>query len=543
MSATANGQADAAECSSSSSSSSSSAPPTLDQLLERCTTLISELEDFKQYLKGRRQEHTVEIAHFRNTVKSELRTLQRLCDVDHDQTRQVSQHTVNSSNLPFLESVWNTVKDTTGLQALQKRFFWHPRPDAAAPATAAAAAAAAALDGGTARPPGRRKQSALVDIVTQDGLEWIKVSLITNTRLLFDKAKQGWEDGPSSSEDDGSDNDDNNDADQRAHSQNRDGDGSEPDSQVPLVRMARDLFKAAATVRIRTKQPRIRLVLPKIEEGQIKEIDAIIASLRAMGASVECSGQTPPSRPLHLVLDRLLSDPFAALTPTVNIDCTILLALVSDFSHCAVDAEPWFHRALKRQVEVEDKENLLPSLLYPALAGRDLVCTRAAAKRMREIVATIGTPGEKARTALLMGDGDGDGNSGGDDAAVLRARLQDWTRFQVPEDLRPPIRVVEVVTGDSGGDDGDDNNHGKGSGRRQLPPAANMVRRSLSDINQSVFLYGWSSGCSTITSNRTVVKQIENLLNQHADTEADWPNIWLCPTARSLVGKEKGRRE
>lgn len=476
------------------------AGPSLDELLQRCTTLITELEAFKEHLKSRRLEHTVEIAHFRNTVKSELKTLQRLSTSGGTKSKEVSQHTVNSSNLPFLETVWSTVKNTTGLQALQKRFYWHFKPQPS-------------KDGINApKPLDKRKQSALVDIVAKDGLEWTKVSLITNNRLLFDKAKQGWEDEPSSSEDSSSDNE----QDTKSNASSADG-----DSQIPLVRMTTDLLHAARTIKIRTKHPRVTLILPKIQLGQIREIDALITSLRTAGAIVICSDSIPPVAPLSDVMTTLLTDQFAALTATLNIDCTILLALVSDFSHCAVDAEPWFHRALKRQVEIEDKENLLPNLLYPALAGKKLVCTKEASKRMREIVGTIGTSGEKARTALLMGD---DGNS---TPGQLRESLQEWTRFEVPADLLLPIETL---------DSGDD-------GVGELPVVAEKVRENLSDINKSVFLFGWARGWSTITSNRTVVKQIERLLDEGAESESDWPSIWLCPTARSLVGKEKGRRE
>ncbi len=42
----------------------------------------------------------------------------------------------------------------------------------------------------------------MVDIVTQNGEEWIKISTVTETRLLFEKAKAGWEDADSSSESD-----------------------------------------------------------------------------------------------------------------------------------------------------------------------------------------------------------------------------------------------------------------------------------------------------------------------------------------------------
>jgi hypothetical protein len=218
-------------------------------------------------------------------------------------------------------------------------------------------------------------------------------------------------------------------------------------------------------------------------------------------------------------MPHLLTDPFATFTSTLNIDCTILLALVSDFSHCSVTTEPWFHRALKRQVEIEDEENLLPNLLYPALADRNLICTDEAARRMREIVDTIGTAGEKERTRLFMGDTEMT-------VEELRKELEKQSRFQVPESLRLPI-TTQVPEEEA----------------TTLPASADAVKQQLTSINQSVFLHGWAKGVTTVTSNRTVVKQIENILAKEASDEKEWPLIWLCPTARSLVGKEKGRRE
>jgi hypothetical protein len=450
--------------------------PTAINLLQRCQQLLDQLETFKDYLKARRQDHQIEIAHFRNTVKSEHRTLQRLVDQNDP---HATQHVVNSSNLPFLEAVWNTLKANRGLQAMQKRFYWQDKSE---------------------KRPNKKKNSALVDIVAEDGLHWLKVSLLTNNRLLFDKAKQGWEDASSS--DDSHDDQDN-----------------ENNNDVPLVKMTRDLVRAAQQVKIRTKHPRITLVLPKIRSGQVAQIDAIISQLRHLGADVLTSESPLPALDFATVMPHLLTDPFATMTSTLNIDCTILLALVSDFSHSSVEAEPWFHRALKRQVEIEDAENLLPNLLYPALANRKLICTDAAAKRMREIVSTIGTPSEKERTALFMGDTTLDINQ-------VRQNLAAHSRFDIPDTLRLPI-TVEIPEEEPS----------------TLPPSAARVKESLTAINQSVFLHGWAKAYTTITSNRTVVKQVESVLSKQASDETEWPMIWLCPTARSLVGKEKGRRD
>jgi hypothetical protein len=258
-------------------------PPTASDLLQRCQTLLNELETFKEYLKSRKQDHQVEIAHFRNTVKSELRTLQRLTSTQtpsqpsannpshsdsDDETAEVkesqtttttttTQHTVNSSNLPFLENVWGVVKNNTGLFAMQKRFYWQEK--------------------GMKR--GQKKQnSALVDVVAGDGLEWFKVSLLSNNRLLFDKAKLGWEDASSSEEEE----EDDDERTKEEFGSKKD----EDDNDVPLVKMTKDLVRAAKEVKIRTRSPRITLVLPKLREGEVPEIDRIMDQLRSLGANL-----------------------------------------------------------------------------------------------------------------------------------------------------------------------------------------------------------------------------------------------------------------
>jgi hypothetical protein len=216
-------------------------------------------------------------------------------------------------------------------------------------------------------------------------------------------------------------------------------------------------------------------------------------------------------------------DPIDAFSSTLNIDCTILLALVSEFSHAKVHKEPWFHKSLQRQVEIEGNENLLPAVLYPALVGRDMVCTKEAAKRMQEIVDTIGTPSEKARTAIMMSNDEAKSQSD------LVGEMQQWSAYPVPEKWRLPIRVIDQDEDDC---------------QASLSQEAQAVCKNMTEINRSVFAYGWASGKTTITSNRTVVKQIENDLEKYENVpESVWPKIWLCSTARSLVGKEKQRRD
>ncbi|PNS17616.1 UPF0415 protein [Sphaceloma murrayae] len=499
-----------------------------DELLTRCQALWTDIEAFRDALKRRQREQTVELSHYRGIVRSELKSLERLAQRQQDAKKQripqperdqklageANGHAVEptdtsafgheddtqdeddltaskqiaSSNLPFLESVWNSAKSATGLVALQKRFFYGESVERSS------------LPRGVKFRRRRGSQShlvktgkALIDVVADNGLEWIKVSLVTNHRMIMDKAREGWAEGDSSSEEDHSD---------------EDGiklPSDDPDGDIPIVKIGESMLEASRETRIRTKYPTVRMILPKIVEGEQPQIDKIIARLRSKGIVVECSPNSILPRPLDSVLDRMITNPFVNFTDTLNIDCTILLGLVSDFSHSEVVSEPWFHRALKRQIEIENHESLLPNVLYPALAGRRLVCTAEAAKRMMEIVDTIATPDERDRTEIFIGK---PGQQYTDEEQrKRREKLAKCSKVAVPDDLQLPILIVEKETGKED----------------QLPAVASTVKETLSPINRSVFMYGWSAGFTTVTSNRTVVKAIETVLEQHASSEQDWP--------------------
>ncbi|CAK3796754.1 Hypothetical predicted protein [Lecanosticta acicola] len=474
---------------------SQSVLPVLKDLTDRAKTLLSELETFRAHLRTIRQEGQVEIASFRSTVQSELGMLERLSSKPDNAS---TSHIARSSNLPFLETVWNEAKKSKRVAALQKRVYYN--------SPSKSLSQAMTMRHVTRQKPnkeGMKNAAVPVDAITDSGLTWLKVSLVTNTRLLFDLAKQGWQSGGSEDEEGPafpSEDDD--------------------DDDIPLVKSAKEICYAAQSFRIRTRTPVVHLILPRVQPGETDEVDGILDQCRAAGALVFCGEDLKPSVPIDQALDVMASNPISTFSETVNIDCTILLALVSEFSHARVSKEPWFHRALQRQVEIEGNENLLPSLLYPALANHPMVCTSKAAKRMSEIVETIGTPSEKARTAILLADEKLKSHH------ELVQEMQAWSAYEVPDSWRLPIRILDQDE--------------ETAMYPNLPPAATAASESMTSINKSVFLYGWATGVTTITSNRTVVKQLESDLDKHESLDdATWPSIWLCPTARSLVGKEK----
>ncbi|KAL9013945.1 MAG: hypothetical protein Q9173_001382 [Seirophora scorigena] len=479
-----------------------------DDLVMRCQELLDELDAFQKYLIECKREHSVELKPFRHSISAELKFLEKLRSANPDSEQTV--HTLRSSNLPFHEAVWDTAKASTGLVAFTKRFYWDTPPSR-----------------NSKRSQGSKGRCALVDVVAQDGQQWIKVSTVTESRLLFELAKAGWEGVDSDSDSDGDgilvnglahtsiDND------VSANGGLLMNNGKDQD-RVDIVRQAQDLQKAALAHKVHYKHPSVTVILPKITKDTPPEIIRILNTIRSTGALVHLGSQSPPSD-LHAAFQNLAPDPFANLTPTLNIDCTILLALVSDLSHCATDPQPWFHKAISRQIESERQEQLLPSTLWPAMVGRDLVCTEEAARRMCEIVDTIGTESERKRTDLLILPL---GLTQQQSSDALRQAFTALSNYPIPSDWNLPIKVVPSDA----------------TAISHLPPAARKVKESLTSINQSVFLYGWTKGWTTLTSNRTVAKLIEETV-EGQEGEQVGPKMWLCACARSLVGKEKARRD
>lgn len=200
----------------------------------------------------------------------------------------------------------------------------------------------------------------------------------------------------------------------------------------------------------------------------------------------------------------------------------LLISPIFSLSHGRVEPKDWHHRFLIKQMEMESKDQLLPSIVWPACGTRKLVCTREAVVRAQEIVDTIGTNTEKQRMELLF---DSNHESMRD---KLAEEFQKLSEYSIPLDWQLPISVVDVDIPTI---------------VSELPLVAKDVSNVLTGVNQSVFLYGWASGLTTISSNRVVAKEIEATIEANrGSVDVQGPEIWLSPMARSLVGKEKQRR-
>ena len=400
-----------------------------------------------------------------------------------------------------------------------KRFYWDHQPTRDAKRAA-------------------QKRCALVDIVARNGEEWIKVSTITEGRLVFEIAKAQWEAADSSSS--GDEEDESTTMDGKLNGQNKSSQDKEAVlDRIELVKIADDLLRASNAHRVHYKHPQVRIVLPKISSEPPGELLPVLARIRSTGAILDLGPQDARPQSLELLkaktFPRLLPSPHPPLTDTLNIDCTILLALVSDLSHTANHPIlPGYNMAITRQIELEAREHLLPSSLWPAMEHKDLVCTQEAATRMMEIVDTIGMPKERSRADLLLVNDAEERGAEERDAEELRSAFAKYSDHSIPSTWRLPIRVVPSMTAIS------DIRQAIEAG--SLPHVAEQVAKQLTDINRSVFMYGWMQGLTTVSSNRTVAKEIENIVEK-VGRGVMGPEIWLREPARSLLGKEKERRK
>ncbi|KAF2825636.1 hypothetical protein CC86DRAFT_370588 [Ophiobolus disseminans] len=471
---------------------------TIENLIHRCSTLSDEVETYVAAVvakqKQTRVQHPVEYRNLRNDFKNELAFLKKIAVVHMDEEKV--RHFIVSSNLLYYEALWNAAKNTSGLQAFRKYFYWDKKGRNTTKGKGGAS---------------KGKTNALVDIVANEGSQWLRVSTLSEKRLLFDLAKLGWMNDSDSDED-------------MPEARPSSEDDDDDEDQVDIVRSARELARAAKANPIGGRPPKVHVILTRIIAGKTKEIDSILNKIRATGAVVHCANDIPPAPSLELVLPRLLIDRSRALSDTLNIDCTILLALVSDISHKPCPILDWYPGEVRAQIQEEAEENLLPTHLYPAISSHAMVTTQEAAEQMDLIVQTLATDEEKIRAEVLLAQGDHAKKTPDD-------LVQAWKSFSdhpVPPGFKLPIRVVtsniELLL-------------------HKLPAVATRLSVELGALNRAIFLFGWAERLTTLSANRGRARQIETVINEVGLEEGeDGPHIWLCGESRSLIAKH-GRRK
>ncbi|KAH9903450.1 hypothetical protein C8Q73DRAFT_635400 [Cubamyces lactineus] len=368
-----------------------------------------------------------------------------------------------STNAPYLVSVWNEVLHAPPPIVT----IWRTFPDAPQPSS-------------IPRRGSRKPSGVKVDVVADGGKRWIRVNTTKNSRLLaefreLDSYLTGSEDELS------------------------DGDGASRPSLAPkefdnsILRMGRSLLEAARRNPIAPSGdlPSVVLRLTRLDPNTSnpKESDPRIAQtiqlLRDMGVIVELGERDPrqlhqPSRGVQRRLEPTLR---------VNLDLSILIALVSDITHSPLPESPaaaearyvpspqyreWkrkrlvtsrspieeaeearlqdnglseHSRALANQALQEMARGLLHELRdrlaavssSPTLEGVEFWTTPEARDRCLKIVLSkIGGPNEKRRAAALFPS---------PNTPLSEAEAAYWAGSRHPASFMPlvPIRVFDAT--------------------------------------------------------------------------------------------------
>ncbi|KAI1130272.1 hypothetical protein F5Y10DRAFT_236211 [Nemania abortiva] len=480
--------------------------PDNEDVLLRAKELQAELGQFAEHLADVYGGYFQEFPKYMHVslyhdVLSEVENLEK----DINSQDPLSPHRISSSNLPYLHAVWDAAKNSRDIIKLRHPVFSGPfKHRILAPGIRIRDIMS---QGGSEPKRNQNRRSLRIDIICDGGLSWYKVSTITNRRLLFDMAKEAVYCGDS----DGSELTD----------------GAAQDfSDVPLVKLARDMKTIAQGHQIRNSNPTPNLILPRIFEGEYAEVDKIVRICRDMGVNIICGDTIAPPPPLSKdLLHEMVPSPRRSITPELNIDTSVLVALASDISQFRVTKQPWFGQSQKDHIDLEVSEPLIPQLCS-LLGHHTLVCTREAARSLARIVHTMGTASENTRAHLLLTP---------DESMTRRQRVEEFRALSIhsdsiPSSLQLPIRVVDFEASSNEASDQPD---------FTTPFQENL--EVLAQPGRSVFSYGWAKGLTTVTCNALAVKQLEKKLEEIPDLPTSaWPSIWAFSSSRPLVGIRKG---
>ncbi|KAI9056369.1 hypothetical protein FKP32DRAFT_1662618 [Trametes sanguinea] len=419
-------------------------PPILDSSVDPGGGSNDEFHSHQDAIHGLRA--------LREAVKRDLDVLEKFLD-DPESSAAPSL----STNAPYLVAVWNEVLHAPPPIVT----IWRTFPDAPQPASIPRR--------GSRKPPGVK-----VDVVAAGGKRWIRVNTTKNSRLLaefreIDSYLTGSEDELSDEE-------------SRPSLAQKEFDNS-------IIRMGRSLLDAARRNPLPggSGPPSITLRLTRLDPApvELKDHDRRIAQtveqLRAMGIDVELGERNPQQLP------RLLPPPERRLEPTlrINLDLSLLIALVSDITHSPLPESPaeaearyvppaqyreWkrkrleackhtdeeideddgigkHSRALANQALQEMARGLLHELhdrlaavSSPSLEGVEFWTTPEARDRcLRIVLSKIGGPNEKRRAAALFAD---------PIRPLAEAEKAYWEESRYPQAFLPlvPIRVFESST-------------------------------------------------------------------------------------------------
>ncbi|KAL0943338.1 uncharacterized protein CTRU02_201224 [Colletotrichum truncatum] len=494
-------------------------------IVQRITILLSELDQLKAAIERRPasghkplqwNQAVPGLGFFERLIVSEKKHMEKMVQsydtdlndaVDIEELDSKVRLRLDACNYKFYETVWEVTKRCCDLTGMRRELAYKTKKG--------------------------KSVSAVIDLVVNGGADWIKVVTTTERRLFYEMADAGW-DWEEDFEDD--------EADEAMLSVLRD----ETEDSIEVAKVARHMVAAARTSYQDYRRPRVRILMSRIEEGKNEHVDHLLRLVRKMGGDdvelvVETANgpgiltETTPSFD-QAVSNLINTDYYKDFTDTLNVDCSVFMALSSDFSHMDIGPDSELLRSKQHRIDATDEFENGPRLvntLYPAMTGRKLVCTKEAADTFLKIVYEIGTDTEQARTRIMFDDVDAAADPDEDRRRRI-AELQKLSTHAVPEDLQLPIDIVGSVSWDDAQ---------RMVERGELPRVALAVGQKgsgLNAMNVSSFLYGWKAGYTTITSNWDAAKRLRTAIETNRITGDEvGPHIWRIPFSRKLLAKPK----
>ncbi|KAJ4366581.1 hypothetical protein N0V85_009209 [Neurospora sp. IMI 360204] len=461
---------------------------------------------------------------------------------------------------------WSVIKKCRGLVAINKEFARSPKQP---------------VPGGKGwlayKDKPLQEKPIAVDAVIHSGATWLKFVSISPKTLAYQIAVDGWE------SDDEEEHDTAYSDDEDQHNGNGNGIAGRNGVQEALgnTEFAESIKKVILAARWNHCH-HLHLLLPGLRHGESEPVDSMLRYIREkiggddVSVTVSCAdspllADAPP--PLDTALaalvderDPLVADDCGRITPTANLDPSVLVSLVTDLHHGLVDLQPEFQqKVIARSVsdhttdsnELVPREDILAKVLYPALRGRKLVTTRLAARYFCQLIASISTHSEEVRASFILPPDappallSPESSSEPLSTASLtpeqrRAELQRWSAVPVPDDLHLPVEIVDDIELEQ---------VPPLIAEGKLPPMALGVAQDLSRLNRSVYLYGWVNRLTTITGHRGIERQICLSLathwtaptDDHRRSESDAknneipPDIWHRHLGGYLIHRDKPR--
>ncbi|KAK3368800.1 hypothetical protein B0H63DRAFT_489192 [Podospora didyma] len=474
----------------------------IEVLIEHWRVCIDELQ--------RLQQAAIDASYPIGGLYSLLKTQQRA--LDRISQKQTGQKAAAISPAQYFgvksccwDDRWRVLKKSQGLVHINKEFPRSPR----LPVPPGGSGWLAYKDN-----PFQEK-TVTVDAVVDSGATWIKFISISTRTLEYQIVAEGWDSEASEDEDDDA-----------AEQTNKEEAGEGGLAHTEFADSIHKLVLAAQW----NHCPHIHLILSGLQEGKSDVIDKMLAFLRTQGGgtdikvTVSCANslfltETPPPADTAIAAlvndrDETVGDACSRITPTANLDPSALVSLVTDLHHGPVSLQPEFQQKIIAQSvldhdtdnspELVSRQDILATVLYPALRGHKLVCTRFAAKYFRQLISAISTSSEELRSSLILPPFLADTAMLSEEN--IRRELQKWSNVPVPDDLHLPVQIVDDI-------ELDDVAPLIAAGK--LPLMAAGVADDLSRLNRSVYLYGWANRLTTITGHRGIERQIQLSIATH----------------------------